>query len=140
MCTNSTCHAPDWILPALQIFGLLIMTILFLQSGVDKVSDRKGNLEWLKGHFANSPFRNAVPLLLTVLTVQELATGLFCLAGIPLLIIRCDYLVPVIGLTLGLSSFVSLFLGQRLAKDYAGAASLVPYMVLNAFVLFLFIR
>lgn len=139
MCTNSLCHAPDWILLILRLFGLVIMAILFLQSGLDKITDRKGNLEWLKGHFAKSPFKNRIPLLLTVLTAQELSAGLFCLAGIPLLIFTCDYLIPVTGLTLGLTSFVSLFLGQRLAKDYAGAASLVPYMVFNSLMLFLFL-
>jgi hypothetical protein len=123
----------------LQVFGLLIMTILFLQSGIDKITDRKGNLEWLKGHFAQSPLKNKVPLLLTVLTFQEVLTGLFCLAGIPLLFLSCGSQIPILGLTLGLSSFVSLFLGQRLAKDYAGAAGLVPYMIFTFLVLYTFL-
>jgi hypothetical protein len=139
MCESSTCPNVNYLLLILQVFGLAVMTILFLQSGIDKITDRKGNLEWLKGHFARSPFKNIVPLLLTVLTIQEVLTGLFCLAGIPLLFISCGSHIPVIGLTLGLTSFVSLFLGQRLAKDYAGAAGLVPYMIFNFLVLYSFL-
>jgi hypothetical protein len=139
MCELSSCNNGDYLILILRVFGLLIMTILFLQSGIDKIADRKGNLEWLKGHFAQSPFKNTVPLLLTILTIQEVLTGLFCLAGIPLLFLTCGSHIPILGLTLGLSSFVSLFLGQRLAKDYAGAAGLVPYMVFTFLVLYTFL-
>ena len=38
----------------LQLFVSLFLAILFLQSGFDKIVDRQGNLEWLKGHFAKS--------------------------------------------------------------------------------------
>ena len=37
-------------LPAL--FAALLVSILFIQSGLDKVFDWIGNVEWLKGHFA----------------------------------------------------------------------------------------
>jgi hypothetical protein len=33
----------------LQILPSAFLAILFLQSGIDKVVDRRGNLEWLKG-------------------------------------------------------------------------------------------
>ena len=32
-----------------------MVAILFLQSGLDKALDWKGNLAWLTGHFAKSP-------------------------------------------------------------------------------------
>ena len=34
-----------------ECFVSLIFAILFIQSGLDKVIDRTGNLEWLKGVF-----------------------------------------------------------------------------------------
>jgi hypothetical protein len=49
----------------LQIFASAFLAILFLQSGIDKVVDRRGNLEWLKGHFAKSPLAGVVPALVT---------------------------------------------------------------------------
>ena len=41
-------------LSLMQIFAVSFLAILFLQSGLDKVFDWKVNLEWLKGHFADS--------------------------------------------------------------------------------------
>jgi hypothetical protein len=44
----------------------------------------------------------------------------------------------IIGLELSALSVLSLFTGQRIAKDYGGAASLVGYFLLICFGLFLF--
>lgn len=139
MCDHGSCFDSGLIYLILKSFGLIVLSILFIQSGLDKISDRKGNLEWLKGHFANSPLKNTVPFILTVLTLQEVLTGVLCLAGLGILLFIGHTPIAIIGLSLGLLTFVSLFLGQRLAKDYAGAASLVPYMIFNALVLFLFV-
>ena len=59
----------------MQIFASAFLAILFLQSGIDKVLDRRGNFEWLKGHFAKSPLAELVPALLTTITIIELAAG-----------------------------------------------------------------
>lgn len=136
-CSQSCLQTLD-LLCVLRVFGLLILSILFLQSGIDKVTDWKGNLGWLKGHFANSPFKNAVPLILGILTVQEVLAGLLSLGGLLVYLVTGQTITAVIGIIIGLSAFVSLFLGQRLAKDYAGAGGLVPYMIFNAGVLLLF--
>lgn len=139
MCCTNSCFGPQNLVLYLQLFGLAVMAILFLQSGLDKITDWKGNLGWLKGHFANSPFKNIVPLILGILTVQEVLTGVLCFAGGIIMLVNGQKDIAVIGLLIGLSSFLALFLGQRMAKDYPGAASLVPYMLLNAFLLYLFI-
>src|SRR5207302_637578 len=68
------------ILYLLQILVSAFLAILFLQSGIDKIVDRQGNLEWLKGHFAKSPLAGTVPLLFAALTILEVAAGL--LSGI----------------------------------------------------------
>ena len=60
---------------AMQIFASAFLAILFLQSGIDKVVDRRGNFEWLKGHFAKSPLAGIVPALLICITILELAAG-----------------------------------------------------------------
>jgi hypothetical protein len=53
----------------LQIFGSAFLAILFLQSGIDKIIDHRGNLDWLKGHFSKSPLGGVVPILLTAITI-----------------------------------------------------------------------
>ena len=55
----------------MQIFASAFLAILFLQSGIDKVVDRRGNFEWLKGHFAKSPLAGIVPALLICITILE---------------------------------------------------------------------
>ena len=135
---SELCSQPFDIVAVLRVFGLAVMAILFLQSGIDKITDWQGNLGWLKGHFAKSPFRNVVPALLGILTLQEVLSGLLCLGGLAVYLVTGQTLAAVIGLVVGLSAFTALFLGQRLAKDYAGAGGLVPYMILNVIILYLF--
>ena len=43
-----------------QFLALVFLAILFLQSGIDKIIDFKGNLGWLQGHFAKSPLAGQV--------------------------------------------------------------------------------
>ena len=101
--------------------------VLFLQSGFDKVSDRKGNLEWLTGHFANSPLAKVVPLMLTFITMVELAAGAVCAVGAVMLALRRGPETAVVGLALSGLALLMLFFGQRVAKDYPGAATLATY-------------
>ena len=67
-------------LPAL--FAALLVSILFIQSGLDKVFDRRGNLEWLTGHFSKTFLASLVPSLLLTITFMELAAGILCAASI----------------------------------------------------------
>ena len=55
-----------------QIFIAIFISIAFLQSGIDKIIDRSGNLEFLNVHFANSFLKIFMPLLLSLLTILEL--------------------------------------------------------------------
>jgi hypothetical protein len=130
-CVKDACSPGSNIEIAMQVLIAAFLAILFLQSGSDKVNNRKSNLEWLKGHFANSPFRNTVPLLLTLITILELASGTLSAAGIiSLLWKQCDYWI-FWGCLLSAVSLLCLFFGQRVAKDYAGAQSLASYFIIT---------
>jgi uncharacterized membrane protein YphA (DoxX/SURF4 family) len=102
--------------------------ILFLQSGIDKVVDRKGNMDWLTGHFAKSPLAKLVSPMVTTVTLVELAAGLFSAIGF-FTLLAGNRVPAAIGLLLAMLGLLMLFFGQRLAKDYAGAAGLVPYFI-----------
>jgi hypothetical protein len=103
--------------------------ILFLQSGVDKVVDRKGNMAWLTGHFAKSPLASLVGPMVTVITLLELSAGALSGAGAVMLLFTGSRIVAALGAVLATLSLLCLFFGQRMAKDYAGAAGLVPYFI-----------
>lgn len=116
-----------WIVQALVS---TFFAILFLQSGLDKVIDWKGNLEWLMGHFANSFLAGSVPVLLGTITLFELAAGAFSAVGVVEIIVYRSFCFPLLGTLLSAVSLIMLFFGQRVAKDYAGAGGLVPYFIL----------
>jgi hypothetical protein len=122
-------------LPAL--FSVLLVAVLFIQSGLDKVFDWGGNLEWLKGHFSKTFLGGMVPLLLGTITVMEIATGFLSAAGIVYFLISGSLKVIFYASILGAVSILALFFGQRIAKDYPGAAVLVPYFILMIILMFL---
>jgi hypothetical protein len=115
----------------LQIFVSSFLAILFLQSGIDKVFDRRGNLEWLKGHFAKSPLAGMVPALLICITILEVAAGALSAIGCLLVILLKNSTIALYGAIFSAAAITALFFGQRIAKDYAGAAVLVPYFLLT---------
>jgi hypothetical protein len=126
-CTSGSCL--PWHL-IMQIGAGLFFGILFLQSGWDKADDWQGNLSWMKEHFQKTFFGKATPLLLGMLTAMELSTGTISVCGVILLVWKgCSFWLSV-GLTGAMASLLALFAGQRFAKDYAGAASLVPYLIM----------
>jgi hypothetical protein len=124
----------------MQIFISAFLAILFLQSGIDKIIDRRGNLEWLKGHFAKSPLARMVPLMVLVITLLELAAGTLSAIGCALIIFSRDSALAFYGAIIAAISILVLFLGQRIAKDYPGAATLVPYFLLTLSAIYLLAR
>lgn len=110
-----------------RLLVLGFFAVLFLQSGFDKVTDRKGNLDWLTGHFANSPLAKLVPFMLTFITMVELAAGVLCGIGAAMLLITKEAAIGTVGLGVSGLALLMLFFGQRMAKDYPGAATLATY-------------
>jgi uncharacterized membrane protein YkgB len=120
-----------------QIFGSAFLAILFLQSGIDKVIDHRSNLEWLKAHFAKSALAGVVPVLLTAITILEIAAGALSAIGCIMVIVLRETTVAFYGAVISAAAIVALFFGQRMAKDYAGAAVLVPYFLLALVIIYL---
>src|SRR2546421_2093174 len=124
----------------LQILTSAFLAILFLQSGLDKVVDRRGNLEFLRGHFAKSPLAGMIPSLVTVITILEIAAGALSAIGCVLIILTREPAIAFYGALISAFSILGLFFGQRMAKDYAGAAILVPYFLLTLVAIYLLTR
>src|SRR5204863_5479681 len=130
-------HTPAEATYLMQILASGFLAILFLQSGIDKIVDRRGNLEWLKGHFAKSPLGGFVPLLFAALTIIEVAAGLLSGIGFLALIFVHDSTIAFYGAVMSAIAIIALFFGQRMAKEYAGAAVLVPYFLLTLVAIYL---
>jgi hypothetical protein len=111
-----------------KLFASLFAGILFTQSGLDKVFNYRENLDYHRDHFKNSPLAPLVGPLTLAITALETAAGLLSVVGAVLLFFGNEF-VAMLSLWLSVADILCLFLGQRLAKDYAGAASLVAYFV-----------
>ena len=99
------------------LIGFFIAAAL-VQSGLDKITDRKGNMDWLMGHFSKTFLSSSVPIMLTVVTLLELAGGLLCGIGALMVLFGQCSLWLMYGLTISGVNFLMLFFGHRIAKDY----------------------
>jgi len=114
---------------AAEILLLLFLIITFLQSGLDKSLDWKGNVSWLKDHFLKTPLKNMVPLLLGIVLITEIIAGLFCIAGVYQLLNTGETSFAFYGAILSCITLLMLLFGQRVAKDYEGAKTIAVYFI-----------
>lgn len=110
-----------------QCLASAFLAVLFLQSGLDKVLDWKGNREYVTSYFAKSPLKPFTAPMFVTLTLLEVLTGIVCAAGSVTVLLTKQAKVGFLGAVLAGVTVLSLFFGQRLAKDYAAAAGMVPY-------------
>ena len=121
----------------LQLLVSAFLAILFLQSGIDKIVDRQGNLSWLSGHFSKSPLAGMVPLMFALLTIIELSAGLLSAIGCLWILFTHNSAIAFYGAVVSAVAILCLFFGQRMAKEYAGAGVLVPYFLLTLVAIYL---
>jgi len=120
-----------------EIIILVFLAITFLQSGVDKISDWKGNVEWLKSHFSNTILANRVPFSLKVILILEMIAGILAIIGILSILINQNTEIALISGVISCITLLFLLLGQRIAKDYDGARTIVIYLIPTLFLVFL---
>ncbi len=114
----------------MQMAFAAMAAVLFLQSGLDKVMNWAGEKAWLTEHFAKSTLKGLMPMGLVVITVLEVAAGAFSAAGLVQVLTGHGTGLGLLGMIFGTKAIFVLFFGQRMAKDYAGAASLIPYFLM----------
>jgi putative oxidoreductase len=110
--------------------GLTVFfAVLFIQSGFDKVFNFRENLSWLVSHFKKTFLSDIVPIVFILITLTEVSAGLLSAYGVVELLIHDNSRIAMYGAVLSMISLVSLFFGQRIAKDYSGASGLVGYFL-----------
>jgi len=112
-----------------EILILLFIIITFLQSGFDKISDWKGNIGWLSGHFSKTFLARQVPLMVATILILEVITGILAIIGIVQLIAVGATSIALYACVLASIVLLMLLFGQRVAKDYAGAFTITGYFV-----------
>lgn len=112
-----------------SILLLVFLAITFLQSAQDKIFHWKDNIDWLKEHFAKTLLRNQVPLALLNVLLLELISGVLCTVGAIQLALNSGRLYGFYGAIFSSITLIMLLFGQRLAKDYDGARTIVLYFI-----------
>ncbi len=120
-----------------EILILFFLIVTFLQSSIDKILDWKGNVSFIKEHFKNSPLKNNVSLLLAIVLIIEIIAGILMIVGTYQIYSSGQKEFALIGVELSAITLILLLIGQRLAKDYAGAMSLAVYFIITVFGVYL---
>ena len=113
------------------IFTGLFFSILFIQSSLDKMLNWKSELEFNKEHFSKTFLKPTVPMMFAVLTLMEFSSGILSAVGLVMLWKTGGATIPFCASCLCATTFLCLFFGQRISKDYAGAQSLVSYFIVS---------
>ncbi len=139
-CTAS-CLADHGLTPihVMQLAFAAFAAVLFLQSSLDKLFNWKSEKEYLTKQFSKSLLNGSVPLLMPVITLVEFSAGLFSALGFGQVLITGNAALGTVGMLCAVTALTMLFFGQRMAKDYGGAAALVPYFLMAAAGLYFFL-
>ncbi len=112
-----------------SIFIIVFLAITFLQSGYDKLFYWKDNVAWLKDHFAKTQLKDHVPLALLHVLILELISTILCVVGAIELVLNSGRTFGYYGAVFSCITLLMLLVGQRLAKDYDGARTIVIYFI-----------
>jgi len=109
---------------------LVFFLIVFIQSGLDKILDYKGNLNFLKDLLKIYFSPTLIELALISVTILELTSGILCLIGIMNFLFNGSNFIGLIRLIVGSIALLVLLFGQRVSKNYDGAKTIAIYFIL----------
>ncbi|HXB13046.1 MAG TPA: DoxX family protein [Bacteroidia bacterium] len=115
----------------IAVFTGIFFSILFIQSSLDKVFNWSSELAFNKEHFAKSFMKPFVGLMFPLLTLMELSSGMLSACGLVFIFTQQTTRIAFYGSSICALTLIALFFGQRVAKDYGGAQSLVSYFILS---------
>ncbi len=102
--------------------------LIFLQSGLNKFADSDGNIAYFQEQFKQAPsLQGIIGPLFWALAALELAAGGVGTLGVVTLSFASGGFLARWGLGASTVALLCLTFGQRMAKDYAGAAVLAGY-------------
>ena len=125
----------------------IFFLILYAQSAIDKILCKQENISWLQSHFKQSILANYVSVLFFMLTLLEIITAFLFLINIIINVapdnfsssLEKVFFIESVGqmgaFYMSMITLLSLFFGQRIAKDYEGAKTIAIYFTLNIVVI-----
>jgi len=120
-----------------ELVILVFLAIVFLESGLDKIIHWKENMKWLKTHFSKTFLNNKVKFSFAIVFLLEIITGFLAVLAILSILINQNTGIALITAIMASVCLLFLLLGQRLAKDYDGARTIVIYLIPTLFLIYL---
>jgi hypothetical protein len=118
-----------FIMAGVAFLCCAFLAITFLQSSINKIRDYKGNRNYFQSQFAASPLKNFTGFLLPLLLILELASGLLSVFAMIDVLFFGHTITMAFACGISALTLLCLLFGQRVANDYAGAASLTGYFL-----------
>ena len=119
-------------------FISLFIGIILTQSGLDKIFNWEGELDFMTEKFSKTILAPFTAFGLIQVTILETLSGILSLLGSIMVLFFDNASYGIMGLILAAGSFSILMLGQRISKDYDGSTALVSYFLLTMFGLFMY--
>ena len=123
---------------ATELMVLAFVLITFLQSGIDKITDWNGNVAYIKSVFEKTFLAKFSTFLLAIIAFAEVVVGVLAIVGIYQILVHQDTFYGLLALVLSAKVLLALLLGQRIAKDYAGAMTIAVYFGVVLFGVYVF--
>ena len=120
------------------ILILSFFSIVFIQSGLDKVFNKKENLSFLYEILGKVFSKSLILVAFYSVTLLEVASGFLCLIGVLEIIAYGSSTLGYWGLIVGALALLILLFGQRISQNYDGAKTITIYFILAVFGISLF--
>jgi len=120
----------------IQLLLLTFLLITFLQSGLDKIVDRKENIAFLQGHFKGTFLVKNIPFFVSFLAVLDIIISILTIVGIAEIFLYQTTFYGFMAAVLSAKVLLILLFGQRVAKDYEGAKTITVYFIATIMALY----
>ena len=120
---------------AIQLIITAFLSITFIESSLNKLLSYGSTREYFENQFKSSILRSSVGIMLPVITFFETATALLSTVGF-ILILMGNSFVAFVAAILAMVTFLMLYFGLRVSKDYAGASGMVSYIIMDTIAIF----
>ena len=123
-----------------QLLFLAFLLITFLTSAIDKITDWNGNIAYFNEHFGNTFLKGKSSLMLGFLTLLESIAAIGALIGIVQIYLNGELQIGFWAAVVSAKTLLIMLLGQRIAKDYAGAMTIAVYFGITLYGISLFLQ
>lgn len=123
---------------AAELLILLFILLTFAFSALEKMLDVKGQVVWLKEHMKGTYLVPIIPLLLGVLIVLDIVVSILSILAVYYLLQFQEKTMGLYSCILAAITLLLLLFGQRMAKDFQGAFTIVGYFMVVLFGVWLF--